>query len=66
MVRRGNQDTLPKRSQQGSEELIPQASKIGASTPYDFEGKNLTAYGGCYRWPRCWRSWSSNGWSKRR
>jgi len=46
MVRRGNQDTLPRRSRQGSEEPIAQANKIGASTAYDFEGKNLTAYGG--------------------
>jgi hypothetical protein len=46
MVRRGDQDTLLKRSPQGSQELIPQPNKIGASTPYDFEGKNLTAYGG--------------------
>jgi len=46
MVRHGNQHTLPSRSRQGPEEPIPEANKIGASTPYDFEGKNLTAYGG--------------------
>jgi len=28
------------------EGLLPEANKIGASTPYDFEGRNLTAYGG--------------------
>jgi Transposase DDE domain group 1 len=31
---------------QGAEAVIAEPSKIGASTPYDFEGKNLTAYGG--------------------
>jgi len=25
---------------------MQEANKINASTPYDFEGKNLTAYGG--------------------
>src|SRR6516225_7847550 len=46
MVRHGNQHTLPSRSRQGWEEPLAEANKIGASTPYDFEGKNLTAYGG--------------------
>src|SRR5713101_4906778 len=46
MVTRGDQDTRPTRSTQGSEGPIPEANKIGASTPYDFEGRNLTAYGG--------------------
>jgi len=31
---------------QGTGEDIPEPNKIGASTPYDFEGKHLTAYGG--------------------
>lgn len=31
---------------QGSEEVIPEPNKITATTPYDFEAKNLTAYGG--------------------
>ena len=31
---------------QGTEAVISEANKIGASTPYDFEAKNLTAYGG--------------------
>lgn len=26
--------------------MIPEANKITASTPYDFEARNLTAYGG--------------------
>ncbi len=46
MVTHGNQDTRPTRSRQGSEGPIAEANKIGAATPYDFEGKNLTAYGG--------------------
>jgi Transposase DDE domain group 1 len=46
MVTVGNQDTRPKRSPQGPGGPIPEANKIGAGTPYDFEGKNLTAYGG--------------------
>jgi hypothetical protein len=31
---------------QGPEEIKPEANKIGASTRYDFNGKNLTPYGG--------------------
>jgi hypothetical protein len=37
-------DTGP--AKQGTGDVIGEPSKIGASTPYDFEGKNLTAYGG--------------------
>ena len=43
MVTDENQDTCPSRSPQGSEGPIREANKIGAATPYDFEGKNLTA-----------------------
>ena len=46
MVTQGSQHTRPRGSPQGSEGPIPEANKIGAVTPYDFEGKNLTAYGG--------------------
>ena len=46
MVTVGNQDTRPKRSPQGPEGAIPEANKIVALTPFDFQGKNLTAYGG--------------------
>jgi hypothetical protein len=35
-----------KPARQGLAEVIAEPNKIGASTPYDFEGKNLTAYGG--------------------
>ena len=31
---------------QGPEEVIAEPNKIGSSTPYDFEAKSLTAYGG--------------------
>lgn len=31
---------------QGAEQVIAEPNRIGASTPYDFEAKNLTAYGG--------------------
>jgi hypothetical protein len=37
-------DNRPAR--QGAGEDIPELNKIGAATPYDFEGRNLTAYGG--------------------
>jgi 5S rRNA maturation endonuclease (ribonuclease M5) len=33
-------------AKQGAEAVISEPNKIGASTPYDFEAKNLTAYGG--------------------
>src|SRR5438128_4938130 len=31
---------------QGAGEIAPEPNKIGASTPFDFSGKNLTPYGG--------------------
>jgi len=37
-------DKTPAR--QGAEAVNAEPNEIGASTPYDFEGKNLTAYGG--------------------
>jgi hypothetical protein len=33
-------------AKQGAGEVIGEPNKIGASTPYDFDAKNLTAYGG--------------------
>ena len=42
--RKKNIDKNPVR--QGAEVVISEPNKIGASTPYDFEAKNLTAYGG--------------------
>jgi hypothetical protein len=46
MVNDRNQDTRSKPANQGVGEVPPAPNKIGASTPYDFEAKNLTAYGG--------------------
>jgi len=40
------QDTHRKAANQGRRDVTPEPNKIGASTPYDFEAKNLTAYGG--------------------
>jgi len=33
-------------AKQGPQEASPEPNRIGASTPYDFAGKNLTPYGG--------------------
>ena len=46
MVNDRKQDTRPEPAKQGAQDVPPEANKIGASTPYDFTGKNLTAYGG--------------------
>ena len=46
MVTSENQDTRRRRWAQGPKGPMQEANKINASTPYDFEGKNLTAYGG--------------------
>lgn len=46
MVNDRNQDTRRKPANQGVGEVTPEPNRIGASTPYDFEAKNLTAYGG--------------------
>jgi hypothetical protein len=42
--RKEHNDNKPAR--QGVAGAIAEPHKIGASTPYDFEGRNLTAYGG--------------------
>src|SRR5450756_2509262 len=46
MVNDHNQDTRRKPANQAVREVTPEPNKISASTPYDFEAKNLTAYGG--------------------
>ena len=46
MVNDRNQDTRRKPAKQGVGDVTPEPNRIGASTPYDFEAKNLTAYGG--------------------
>ena len=46
MVMNRNQDTRTEPAKQGVQDVPSEPNKIGASTPYDFEGRNLTAYGG--------------------
>src|ERR1035441_3103280 len=46
MVSNANQTTLDRPVNQGVHADIARPNKIGASTPYDFEARNLTAYGG--------------------
>ena len=46
MVISEKQRSAKKPAKQGSGEDAPEPIKIGASTPYDFDSKNLTAYGG--------------------
>ena len=46
MVKDRNQDSAKRPAKQGPEEVRPEPNKINASTPYDFNGKNLTPYGG--------------------
>jgi hypothetical protein len=46
MVTNREKDTLKSPAEQGAGAVIPKPMKIGASTPYDFQGSNLTAYGG--------------------
>ena len=40
------QDIRPTPVKQGVRAASPQPNKIGPATPYDFDAKNLTAYGG--------------------
>lgn len=40
------QDSAPRAVNQGVDGTAPEPIQIKASTPYDFEGRNLTAYGG--------------------
>src|SRR6516165_3155740 len=46
MVNNKTEHNCKTSAQQGPEEVIAEPNKIGASTPFDFEAKNLTAYGG--------------------
>lgn len=46
MVNDRNQHSRREPAKQGVRDINPEPNKIGASTPYDFEGRNLTAYGG--------------------
>jgi hypothetical protein len=46
MVNEQQQDSGRRPANQGVRDVIPEPNKINASTPYDFNGKNLTPYGG--------------------
>src|SRR5664279_4933685 len=46
MVTNRIQHSDKKPVKQGAGAMAPQPNKIGASTPFDFSGKNLTPYGG--------------------
>ena len=46
MVNHGCQRSEKTAARQALDAAEPQPYRIGASTPYDFDGKNLTAYGG--------------------
>jgi hypothetical protein len=45
-VKNRQQDRGRNRANQGADTTQSEPYSIGAATPYDFEGKNLTAYGG--------------------
>jgi hypothetical protein len=45
-VKNRQQDSGKNRAQQGADTTQSEPYSIGAATPFDFEGKNLTAYGG--------------------
>jgi hypothetical protein len=45
-VKNRQQDNAKNRAHQGADTTQSEPYSIGAATPYDFEGKNLTAYGG--------------------
>src|SRR5258708_14726625 len=46
MVNEQEQNSGRRRANQAVRNIIPEPNKINASTPYDFNGKNLTPYGG--------------------
>jgi len=48
MVKNRNKGSEKSPAKQGSAAVAPEPNKINASTPFDFSGKNLTAYGGLF------------------
>src|ERR1700693_410036 len=46
MVTNRKEHTPKGPGKQAPDVIIPKPIKIGASTPYDFQGSNMTAYGG--------------------
>ena len=65
MVIDRGQRSAKKPVKQGVGEDTREPIKIGASTPYDFDSKNLTAFVDCYRWRPCSRNCSFSSWSKK-
>jgi hypothetical protein len=66
MVSNVNQTTRRSPVNQGVRADISQPNKIGASTPYDFEARNLTAYGGLLPVATmCWRISAFSGWLRK-
>jgi hypothetical protein len=53
-------------ARQGAEAVNSAPNKIGASTAYDFENKNLTAYGGLLPVATMRSVCSFSSWSRRR
>jgi len=46
MVNNTDEHTRKTPAKQGANAVTPKPIKIGAATPYDFAGSNMTAYGG--------------------
>jgi len=46
MVTNRKEHTQKTPGKQAPDVVIPKPIKIGAATPYDFQGSNMTAYGG--------------------
>ena len=46
MVKEQEQNSCRRPANQGVRDVIPEPNRINASTPFDFNGKNLTPYGG--------------------
>ena len=65
MVTKRKQHSSPRPVKQGLDARAPQPNKIGASTPYNFRGKNLTPYGGLLRSPPCSKDSTSKRWWKK-
>jgi hypothetical protein len=51
---------------QGAASIDPEPLKIGGSTPYDFRGRNLTAYGGLLPVATMLEKLESSNWWKTR
>jgi len=65
MVTNANQSKRRKPVNQGVQGDIPEPNKIGASTPFDFEARNLTAYGGLLPVATMLENLGSSNWLRR-